>query len=241
MSKPTILMVGDTQMEQVMRTFPEDLARTRTLAKRSTNVVRESSAMLVVIAILAAAASFPLAVTSAAAQTANERMQDAGPEAALLARRAGEWSVVMTLRPTPDAAPIVTKGLIAQRTMIGLFLQEVLHPGPTANSPDFQLISYLTYNRVEGGWQYVSMSTLFHAGIMPAWSFGDEADGKLMLRFRDLAFVGFGDEVEGRMTHANYVLTRRDIDHERVEQYWVQSNGSGRQWLAVEYEYTRTR
>ena len=85
------------------------------------------------------------------------------------------------------------------------------------------------------------MSTLFHAGIMPAWSFGDEADGKLTLRFRDLAFVGFGKEVEGRMTHANYVLTRRDIDHESVEQYWVQSNGSGQQWLAVEYEYTRTR
>ena len=140
-SKPTILIVGDTQIEQVMSTFPEDLVRPRTLATRGADVVRKSifRAMLVVVAILAAAASFPPAVTSAAAQTANERMQDAGPEAALLASRAGEWSVVMTLRPTPDAAPIVTKGLIAQRTMIGLFLQEVLHPGPTANSPDFQL------------------------------------------------------------------------------------------------------
>jgi hypothetical protein len=93
--------------------------------------------------------------------------------------------------------------------------------------------------RVEGRWQYVSLDTRFPVGIMPAWSFGKEKDGKLVMQFESLAFVGLGRDVEGRMIRSNLELSRGSDDHEFVRQFWVQADGTGREWLAVEYEYKR--
>jgi hypothetical protein len=177
----------------------------------------------------------------AAPRTAIERMQEPGVEAQALARRAGSWDVVMTVRPAPDAEPIVTTGLVADRTMVGLFLQEIMRPAPGSELPDFRRISYLTYSRVEGRWQYVSLDTRFPTGIMPAWSYEPERDRTLTLQFEGLGFVGFGQQVEGRLTRSNFVITRDSDDHEVARQYWTQADGSGREWLAVEYEYRRRR
>jgi hypothetical protein len=194
--------------------------------------------------VLAVAALTPArlpaqATDSTPRRSAIERMQEPGPEATALARRAGSWNVVMTLRPTPDAAPIVTPGLVADRAMVGLFLQEVMKPAPGSSTPDFRRISYLTYNRVEGRWQYVSLDTRFPAGIMPAWSFEKEADRTVTLEFEGLGFVGFGPDVEGRLTRSNFVIVRESDDHEIARQYWTQADGTGREWLAVQYEYRR--
>ena len=131
-----------------------------------------------------------------ASRTAIERMQEPGVEAEALGRRAGSWDVVMTLRPAPDAAPVVTTDLVAERSMVGLFLQEIMKPAPGSKLRDFRRISYLTYNRVEGRWQYVSLDTRFSAGIMPAWSYERERDRTLILQFEALGFVGFGPQVE---------------------------------------------
>lgn len=158
----------------------------------------------------------------------------------------------MTLRPRPDAAPVATPGLVAERAMVGLFLQEVMRPASAAAAvggadgrevtpPDFRRISYLTYNRVEGRWQYVSLDTRFPAGIMPAWSTGRGDGPTLTLEFEGLGFVGFGAEVEGRLTRSNYVLTRDGDDRETARQYWTQADGTGRTWLAVQYDYARRR
>jgi hypothetical protein len=92
-------------------------------------------------------------------RSANDRMLEPGPQAAQLARRVGAWDVVMTLRPTPDAASIVVKDLVAERVMIGLYLQEIMRPASGSGIPDFRRIEYLTYNPVEARWQYVSMDT----------------------------------------------------------------------------------
>lgn len=116
-----------------------------------------------------------------------------------------------------------------------------MKPAPGSNVPDFGRISYLTYNKVEGRWQHVSLDTRFPAGIMPAWSFEKEVDRKLTLQFEGLGFVGFGQEVEGRLTRSNYVITRETDDHEFARQCWTQADGTGRRWLAVQYEYTRRR
>jgi hypothetical protein len=107
--------------------------------------------------------------------------------------------------------------------------------------PDFRRLAYQYFSRVEGRWQYVSMDTRFPVGIMPAYSFATESDGKLTMEFESLAFVGFGPEVEGRMIRSNLEIVRDSDDHEFVRQYWVQADGTGRKWLAVEYEYTRRK
>jgi hypothetical protein len=177
----------------------------------------------------------------ARADSAAARMSELGPEAQQLARDVGTWNVVATFRPTPDAKPMVTKGLVAQRTLIGLYLQEIMRPPPGSEVPDFQRIEYLTYSRVEGRWQYVSLDTRFPVGIMPAWSFGKETNGKLTLQFEPIAFVGLGQEVEGKMVRSTFVITRNGTDRQLKQQYWVQADGSGREWLAVQYEYTRKR
>jgi hypothetical protein len=169
------------------------------------------------------------------------RMQAPGPEGEELASRTGRWDVVITLRLTPDAKPIVTRGVIAERSMVGNYLEEVMKPAPGSRTPDFRRIAYLTYNRVEGRWQYVSLDTRFPVGIMPARSFEKPVGGVLVLEFDTLAFVGFGAEVEGRMIQSNFVIERDSVDHEVGQQYWTQADGTGRRWLAVQYEYTRRR
>jgi hypothetical protein len=192
-------------------------------------------------ALLVTLAAFGASDTKPSAPSAAERMQQAGAEEQQLKRRAGTWTVKATFRPTPDAKPMVTEQLVAERKMVGLYLEEIMHPDAGAKTPDFRRIAYQYYSRVEGRWQYVSIDTRFPVGIMPAYSFGKEADGKLTMVFESLAFVGLGKDVEGRMIRSNLEITRDSDDHELVRQYWVQSDGTGRPWPAVEYEYTRRR
>lgn len=181
----------------------------------------------------------PAPVGAPSAPSAVERFLAPGPEAEQLAKRAGSWDVVMTIRPTPDAAPIVTKGMIADRTMIGLYLQEVTKPAPGSNLPDFRRIEYLHYDSVVSAWQYVSMDTRFPAGIMPAKGFGKGNTSEITVYFEPIAFVGFGREVEGRYIRSRHVTTRESDDRDVSRQYWTP--GGGTEWLAIQYEYTRKR
>jgi hypothetical protein len=114
-----------------------------------------------------------------------------------------------------------------------------MKPAPGSKVPDFQRISYLYFSRVEGRWQYVSLDTRLPVGIMPAYSFGGEENGKLTLYFESLGFVGLGRAVDGRMIRSNYEISIESEDHELARQYWIQADGTGREWLAVEYEYKR--
>ena len=61
------------------------------------------------------------------------------------------------------------------------------------------------------------------------------------MEFEPLAFVGLGSDVAGRLIRSNLEIARDSDDHEFVRQYWVQADGTGRKWLAVEYEYTRRK
>jgi hypothetical protein len=185
--------------------------------------------------------SFAAADTKPTAPSAAERMQQPGPEEQQLKQRTGTWTVKATFRPTPDAQPMVTEQLVADRKMVGLYLEEVMHPDAGAKMPDFNRLAYQYFSRVEGRWQYVSMDTRFPVGIMPAYSFAKESDGKLTMEFESLAFVGLGPEVAGRMIRSNLEIARDSNDHEFVRQYWVQADGTARKWLAVEYEYTRRK
>lgn len=172
--------------------------------------------------------------------SAVQRMMQPGPEDKQLATRTGVWDVTFTMWPAPGAKPNIVKGLIAEREMIGpLLLQETVHPAAGSSTPDFRRIDYLSYDRVEGRWKYVSMDTRFPVNIMPAWSFGAEKNGVLSLLFEPLGFVGFGPEVEGRMMRSDMIITRKDADHELKQQHFALANGTGAEWLAVEYSYTR--
>jgi hypothetical protein len=188
-----------------------------------------------------AAPSQPAAAQSQPRPSAAERISQGGPEESELKQRVGSWDVVASLRKTPGAAPVVTRGLIAERTMIGPILQEIIRPAPGTKTPDFQRLDYLNFDRVEGRWKYVSMDTRFPVSIMPAWSMGPAVNGKLDLLFAPQAFVGFGEAVEGRLMISDLMVSKTDADHEMKQQHVIMSDGTGASWVFAQYEYTRKR
>ncbi|NKY31318.1 DUF1579 domain-containing protein [Nocardia gamkensis] len=179
------------------------------------------------------------AAPSTPGQSAAERLNEPGPEAKRLAALTGTFDVVATMWPTPGSAPMVTKDLVAERKMVGILLQETIQPSPGSQVSDFQRIDYLQYSRVEGRWQYVSMDTRLPVGIMPAYSFGAEDNSKVSLQFQPIAFVGFGQQVDGKMMRSDMVISWSDNNSQTKQQHFIQADGTGTSWLAVQYEYTR--
>lgn len=203
-------------------------------------MLRSLSLITVVLGVLATTVPATSATRSdAPSLAAAKRMMQPGPEDRALASENGTWNVVSTLRLTPDAKPIVTRGIIATRRMIGNYQQEIMKPAPGSDTPDFRRLAYLHYFRVQGCWQYVSMDTRFPVGIMPAKGCEEAHDGKLTLEFDSIPFVGLGDKVEGRSINSNLVIVHDGPDHEYIRQYWTRADGTGQRWLAVQYEYTR--
>jgi hypothetical protein len=200
------------------------------------NCVRVCTLLALVVVLLSL-----LAAPADAEQSAVERMNTPGPEAERLARRAGTWDLVLTMHPSPDAQPIVWKDLVAERKMVGLFLEEIIRPASGSRQPDFRRISYLTYNRLEGRWQYVSLDTRFPAGIMPAYSVDRQKPDDITLEFASLAFAGWGETVDGWMLRSSYAVSLQDDDTETARQYWTRADGTGTRWLGVQYDYKRRR
>jgi len=173
------------------------------------------------------------------APSASIRMNELGLENLAMAMQVGTWDVTETVWDAPGAVPVVTKGLTADRRMIGSLLQETIQPAPGSDSPDFRRIDYLSFNRVEGRWEYVSMDTRAPVGIMPAWSFGRGEEGRIVVAFQPFAIAGSGPNVTGQMLRMDQVITRQDADHDLKEQRFVMADGDGVIWLAHQYAYAR--
>jgi hypothetical protein len=191
--------------------------------------------------VLVAAGSCIATTAFAQAGTAAERMSQPSPERLALGRDIGAWDVVATLWPSANTTPVVTRGLVAERTMVGSILQEVMRPASASGVPDFRRIDYLDFDRVEGRWKYVSMDTRFPVSIMPASSLGPARGDTITLQFAPQAFVGFGTAVEGRFMVCDLVITHADADHETKRQHCNMATGGGAPWRFVEYTYTRRR
>jgi len=181
------------------------------------------------------------ALAQAPKPSAAERMSAPGAEQRWLERSVGTWNVTFTAWPSSDATPIVTNGLVAERTMVGALLHEVMRPAPGSSGGDFRRIDYLDYDRIEGRWKYASIDTRLPVSIMPAWSFDKGEPDKIRLPFEPLGFIGFGPEIDGRLTRSDMVITRVSADRELKRQHFIRADGTGAAWLAVQYEYTRSR
>ncbi len=195
--------------------------------------------LFALVSAFSAATSISVQRSLAKEPTAAQRMAEAGPEEQTLSKQVGTWDVVASLWPAPGAQPIVARGLVAERTMIGPILQEIMKPAPGSATPDFTRIDYLNFDRVEGRWKYVSMDTRFPVSLMPARSFGPAVDGKIDLQFEPQGFVGFGPAVEGRFMVSDMAISSPDADHILKKQHVMMANGTGKSWLFVRYEYTR--
>ncbi|MBE7210715.1 MAG: DUF1579 family protein [Gluconacetobacter diazotrophicus] len=174
-----------------------------------------------------------------AAPSAGERLNQPGPEAARLAARTGRWLVTETAWDGPDAAPATTTGLIADRVMIGTLLQETIRPSgePGARTPS--RTDLLSFNRLEGRWDYVSFDTRGPDGIMVAWSRGRGENDTVAFDFLPFAIPRPGPDAVGQFLRLDQVIRFVDDDHDVKEQFLTFADGSGTRWLGHRYGYAR--
>jgi hypothetical protein len=176
---------------------------------------------------------------AAAGKLANERLILPGPEAQALAERVGTWDVTFTSWEKPGSPPVITRGLIADREMIGPMLEERLHPDVGTPGPSWVRIDDLTFNRTEGRWAYMSMDSRVAAGIMVAWSLDRDPAARVFLSFLPFSTPGTGQEVSGQTLRMEQIVIHEDADHETKDQYFMSADGVATKWLAKRYAYTR--
>ena len=196
---------------------------------------------LALATVLTPTADFAQQAPSAPTQQAPlaaKRLTEPGPENSQMAQRAGIWDVVETMWDSPDATPTTSK-LVAERKMIGSFLQEILEPAPNSVAADIKRMDYLSFDRIEGRWKYISMDTREADGLMPAASYGRGEQGTITLTFDPFAVAGSGMNVTGQLLRMEQVITRKDADHDQKDQYIVMADGNGKKWLVHRYEYAR--
>ena len=88
--------------------------------------------------------------------------------------------------------------------------------------PDFRRIDYLTYDKMQARWEYVSMDTRAPIGIMSAAGLSNEPGADITVYFDGFATPGMGQEVEGPVGRARHVDTRENDHHAFKRQFWTQ-------------------
>jgi len=176
---------------------------------------------------------------SVEARTPTERLNQPGPQGEALARGAGTWDVTFTNWEAPGAEPTVVTGLLAERRMIGPMLEEILRPAPDAGGTPFVRVDDLTFNRLEGRWQYMSMDSRVPFGLMTAASLDADPAQRIFVAFTPFATTGSGPVASGQMFRMEQVIQRQDADHETKDQYFTPAGGAPAKWLAKRYSYTR--
>ena len=172
-------------------------------------------------------------------RTATERLNQPGPQGEALARGTGTWDVTFTNWDAPGAEPTVVTGLVAERRMIGPMLEEILRPAPDAGGTPFVRVDDLTFNRLEGRWQYMSMDSRVPFGLMTAASLDADPAQRVFVAFTPFATTGSGNVASGQMFRMEQVIQRQDADHETKDQYFTPAGGAPAKWLAKRYSYTR--
>ncbi|WP_413197537.1 hypothetical protein [Pararobbsia alpina] len=166
--------------------------------------------------------------------------QDSEPratrEAAALSSQQGHWAVVETFWSRPGSLPVVTKGLVAERRMVGNLLEETMR---SAGNGEPVRIDYLGYDAIAGQWTYVSIDTRISVPPMSATSFERDAPDHITVRFEPFAAPPLSPGWSGRLLRMEQVIARDGPDRETKDQYFILADGSSARWLAHRYEYQR--
>ena len=171
--------------------------------------------------------------------SASVRLNELGPEGKVIALRVGLWDVTETFWASPKAAPVTTTGLVAERVMMGSLLQEFIRPPSDVAHEEVQRTDLLSYNRVEGRWDYVSFDTRVPVGLMPAWSSVPGDGATIDLTFAPFAIPGTETKVTGQMLRMEQVIKYTDASHDEKDQYFTLADGTATKWLVRRYSYVR--
>lgn len=179
--------------------------------------------------------------------TATGRVTQASANTRRFEPLVGTWEVVQTIRLSADAQPIVTRGIVARRSWIGdnAVLQERMEPATGVRMPPFTRLAYFSYNNAAQKFEYVLIMDTRAPGIgvMFETSQGDGGEnGGNTITFYLEGFSlppGWSREASGQWVKQRRVVRVESSDRHVSQQYWTLP--AGREWLAVEYVYTRQR
>ncbi|TXC72234.1 hypothetical protein FSB78_15740 [Sphingomonas ginsenosidivorax] len=140
-----------------------------------------------------------------------------------------------TVWGTPNAQPVISGNLVAERRLVGNLLEESLR---AASGGAVLRRDFLTFNRIEGRWEYMSFDTRAAVGMMTAQSLGREKNGTIALVFQPFALPGEGAG-QGQMLRMRQEIVRIGPDHIVKDQYFTLADGLGGEWLAHRYDAVR--
>ena len=199
------------------------------------NILSGLAGLAVGAALLLASAGYS---TAAEGPSAAETLNALGPEMERVALGVGFWDVTETFWGAPGAEPVTTTGLVAERVMMGSLMQEVIRrPSDTAPGAVART-DLLTFNRLQGVWQYVSFDARFPAGLMPATGASTDA-GAIDVVFEPMAFVLPGPRASGQLLRMEQIIRSESPDRDVKDQYFMPADGTGARWLAHRYAYRR--
>lgn len=165
-------------------------------------------------------------------------LNEPGPEAKMLASLVGLWDLTETVWNTPGAKPVVTRGLVAERRMIGTTLQEFIRPPADTGHHNVTRTDLLCYNRIDGRWDYVSFDTRAPVGLMPAYSVGRGKPNDIEIFFLPFAMPG-SNGMPGPMVRMRQKIVADRADHDVKDQFFTLADGTATEWLFHRYEYVR--
>ncbi|RUT72441.1 hypothetical protein D0817_02210 [Flavobacterium cupreum] len=174
-------------------------------------------------------------------KSAKEALNELGPENSVLAKRAGLWNVTETVWEYPGAKAVVIKGMVAERVMIGLMLQEFIRPLKDTLHHDVRRTDLITFNQLESRWNYVSFDTRAPVGLMPAWG-NVRGDGtKIDLNFAPFAVVADAADIKGQLMIMDQSFIFKDENSDVKDQYFMLADGKGTRWLGRRYSFVRIK
>lgn len=196
--------------------------------------------LIAVLAVSSAIVGVP--ANAADSPSVMDKLNEFGPEAKALVLRSGTWDVTITSWEGPGATPVVLGGLVAERRMIGPMLEEVLQPIPGTTEKPFSRADFLTFNRLEGRWQYMSMDGRAPDGMMTAYSLDADPEQRIFMSFLPFATPNIiGASAIGQLWRMEQVIQRQDADHEVKDQYFIAAGSNPVKWLGNRYSYTRRK
>ncbi len=183
--------------------------------------------------------SYSQAPVNTPARLTMDKVLFEGAEYNLIKPLLGNWNVEMKTWTDSSDKPVVVANYVAERTMQGHFLEEVMHPASATDKP-FKRIVYLNYNYATSTWEYIVLDTRYPV-MMFETSMGNEQDNKKLNLYLP-SFVmppGWIDKNGGQFTKEHRIVDFINNDKTLMQQYWTPPGG--KEFLAVQYTYTRAK
>ena len=169
------------------------------------------------------------------------------PEPPLVRRMEGTWSVEQRMWPGAGADAVALPAAVARRRVVrGGFLEEVMEGIPGSADEPFTRVAYFHFNAVTRGYEYVSLDS--RAPQMMTEMSHPEGPTSKMREDQEISLEG-GQFLAPRWGNSTNVTFRYRLaiggvvkDRQVVRLFLTpQSRDDGKEFLAFEYVYTRSR